>query len=178
MSRNFRIVIIASILLMGLMACRLVTQPIENVQNTAATAEAIATTVQQVATLVPMNTLEALATNIPDVVTTAMPVVEGFLNPTGEPVSEWNGIPIMPEATAGADFGSGTYSFKIDATYDEVAKFYDDALPPLGWQSLFAMPASDQTMIKMYMQGNSSLTITAMPATDKNGIVAILLLTQ
>lgn len=55
--------------------------------------------------------------------------------PTGEPASEWNGLPIMPQAIAG-DEGSGSYYFTVAATADEIQAFYLEEMERLGWSSL------------------------------------------
>ena len=94
MSRISIYVLLSAAALLGL-ACSLISAPVSQVQNFASTAEALATTIP--------STAEALVTaipsgipNIPDI-----PDVSGYLNPTGAPATDWMGIPIMPQATAG-----------------------------------------------------------------------------
>src|SRR5215216_6223535 len=83
-----------TILVLFILACNTVTQPINEVQNLAGTAESFATAM-------PIETLKAMASEIPvstlEALPSAMPDFEGFFNPEGTPVSEWKGIPIMSD---------------------------------------------------------------------------------
>ncbi len=55
---------------------------------------------------------------------------------SGQPISEWKGIPVMPGAIAGSEDNSGTYTFTIAAEPVEVADYYDREVTKLGFQSL------------------------------------------
>src|SRR5688572_9837646 len=99
MSRTVRVVLL-SVLLMFVLACNAVSQPFNQAQDVVETAQSFATslpieTLQALATAMPASTIEALASEIPD--------LENFnyFDPQGTPVTEWNGIPVMPQATAG-----------------------------------------------------------------------------
>src|SRR5215216_1657274 len=114
---------------------------------------------------IPVSTLEALPS--------AMPDFEGFFNPEGTPVSEWKGIPIMSQATAGEEFkDSNTYSFKVNAKVKEVQDFYTTELTKLGWSSSFSMPGNDNVAVQLYQKDNDLLTVTI---TDVNGSVVVVL---
>lgn len=64
-------------------------------------------------------------------------------NPVGQPVQDWNGIPIMPAAIAGQEYQGGqVYSFKASATIAQAVSFYEAKLPALGYQSFMAGPAT------------------------------------
>jgi hypothetical protein len=159
-----------TILVLFILACNTVTQPMKDVQNLAGTAESFATampidTLKAVASEIPVSTLEALPS--------AMPDIEGFFNPEGTPVSEWNGIPVMPQATAGEEFkDSSTYSFKVNATVKEAQDFYNTELPKIGWSSSFEMPGNDTVAVQMYQKENDFLTVTI---TNTNGSVVVVL---
>jgi hypothetical protein len=173
-----------SILLLFILACSTVTRPFNEAKDLAGTAQAIATampvqTLQslatQFATQVPQGTLEALPSAIPslEALATNMPDIQGFFNPQGTPVSEWNGIPVMPQATAGQEFkDSNTYSYKVDASIKEVQDYYKAELEKLGWNSSFNMPGNDTVAVAMFQKDNSFLTVTI---TDVNGSVVVLL---
>jgi hypothetical protein len=63
--------------------------------------------------------------------------VSQFFNPVGQPVQNWNGIPIMPQATAGQEFKTGqVYSFKATANISQAVSFYEAQMPPLGFSTL------------------------------------------
>jgi len=159
-----------SILILFILACNAVTQPIQDVQNIAGTAESFATAM-------PVETLKALASQIPEgtleALPSALPDFEGFFNPEGTPVLEWKGIPVMPQATAGEEFtDSNTYSFKVDATIKEAQDFYNAELPKLGWSTAFSMPGNDTFAILTFQKDNGVLTVTI---TDVSGSVVVVL---
>ena len=159
-----------TILILFVLACNAVTGPIRDVQNLAGTAESLATalpveTLQSFATQIPVETLQAIPSDMPD--------FEGFFNPEGTPVSEWNGIPIMPQATAGEEFANNnTYSFKVNASVQEAQEFYSTELPKLGWESSFSMPGNDAVAVQLFQKQDSLLTVTI---TDVNGTVVVVL---
>jgi hypothetical protein len=155
-----------TILVLFILAC---TQPIQDVQNLAGTAESFATalpveTLKAVASQIPVSTLQALPSAIPDI---------KLFNPEGTPVSEWNGIPIMPQATAGEEFkDSSTYSFKVNATVKEAQDYYNTELTKLGWSSSFSMPGNDTVAVQVYQKDNDLLTVTI---TNMNDSVVVVL---
>lgn len=159
-----------SILILFILACSTVTQPFKDVQDLAGTAQSFATalpveTLKAFATQVPVSTLEALPSKMPD--------FEGYVNPQGTPVSEWKGIPIMPQATAGEDFtDTNSYSFKVDASVKEAEDFYNAQLVNLGWSSSFSMPGNANVAVLVFQKDSSILTVTI---TDLNGSVVVLL---
>ncbi len=159
-----------SILILFILACSTVTQPFKDAQNLAGTAQSFATTL-------PVETLKAFATQMPvetlQALPSEMPDFEGYFNPQGTPVSDWKGIPIMPQATAGQEFAdTATYSFKADASIKEVQDFYNAQLVELGWSSSFSMPGNDTVAILAFQKDNDLLTVTI---TDVNGTVVVVL---
>jgi hypothetical protein len=59
---------------------------------------------------------------------------EEFALPSGTPLGEWEGIPIMPGAISGDPIDGG-YQFTVQATLDEVVLFYDTELANLGYET-------------------------------------------
>jgi hypothetical protein len=53
--------------------------------------------------------------------------VTQYYHPVGTPEKVWKAVAIMPQATAGQDYGGGIYSYKADATLDQAIKFYQIA---------------------------------------------------
>lgn len=159
-----------SVLILFILACSTVTQPFKDAQNLAGTAQSFATTL-------PVETLKAFATQIPvttlEALPSKMPDFEGYFNPQGTPASEWKGIPIMPQATAGQEFtATSTYSFKADATVKEIQDFYNAQLVEQGWSSLFSMPGDSNGAIIAFQKDSSVLTITIV---DSNGSIVVVL---
>jgi len=151
------------VLIIFIIACNFVPQQVKDVQNLAGTAESMASAMPDVA-----NTAEALLTSMPDIVTTlesaatSMPDVEEFnyFNPQGAPLSEWNEVPIMAQATAGQEFNESTYSFKVSATAQEVQDYYNSELVNRGWSSTFNLPGDENGAIMLYSKSDSLLTVT------------------
>ena len=179
MSRLTKITMLLGLILFVL-ACNFVTQPIEDVQEIAGTA-------QSIASALPVETLQALATAIPSVIPaetlqaipSVVPTFEAlatdfgnFFNPQGTPVTECNGIPIMPQATAGQEFDSATYSFKVAATVQEAQDFYDTQLTGLGWTEQFSMPGGADAAVLLFQKDDQLLTVTI---TSVEGSTVVLL---
>jgi len=86
MSRLYKLLLVSALALI-ILACNLITGPINEVGNVAETAQAFASempfeTVQALATAIPVQTFEALPSAIPD--------FEGYFVPTGTPTEQWN----------------------------------------------------------------------------------------
>jgi hypothetical protein len=168
MSRLSKFLLVLA-LVVFVLACNLVTQPINDVKNVAGTAESLASampaeTLMALASQIPLQTLEALPSAIPD--------IGSYFDPQGTPVSAWNDIPIMPQATAGQEFNANTYSFKAGATVQEAKDFYDSQLVNLGWSSTIGMPGDSEGAILVYSKEGKLLTITI---TSGEGAIVVVL---
>ncbi len=166
MSRLFKVSMFAMVLVF-LLACSLVTNPINDVKNTASTAQAIVTDVSNLATTIPFSTLEALPSEIAQ--------IGNYFDPQGTPVSEWNGIPIMPQATAGQEFDANNYSFKFTGTAKDASDFYNSNLGNAGWSPMVTT-SDEQGALLVYSQGDKFLTVTVSSVED--GIVVWMSFTQ
>ncbi|MCE5206863.1 MAG: hypothetical protein LLG42_00970 [Chloroflexi bacterium] len=92
--------------------------------------------------------------------------------PSGKPLTEWEGFPVMPNAIAGEGNSSG-YSFTINASPEEIQGFYEEELAKLGW-SLFATgQGSTDALILIFTQGESLLTLSVIPQPD--GLMYVML---
>lgn len=159
MSRTPKIVLLAVLVLTAL-ACGLITKPISEAQNLASTAQAAVTSM-------PIQTLQALPS--------AMPDIGNYMNPTGTPVTDWNGIPIMSQATAGQQFNDTTYSYKAsNVTVTDVQTFYNDQLTSLGWGSAFGAQGGSQGGLMLFTKDNNVLSITTTQS--DSGVVVLLLM--
>jgi hypothetical protein len=173
-----------SVLLIFVLACNFVTQPINDAQNLAETAQALATTIpietlqalpSAIASAIPAETLQALPSAMPtfEALASAMPDFGNMFNPQGTPVQEWRGIPIMPEAVAGQEFSeNNTYSFKASVTVKDVQDFYNEKLTDLGWDQPFNFPLEAEGGLMVFRKEQSSLAITI---TSSEGSVVVLL---
>jgi len=171
MSRTYKFVLVA-VLAVFILACNLVTTPINNVGDAASTAQAFASempfeTLQALATAIPVQTFEALPSAIPD--------VGQYFDPNGTPVDQWNTIPIMPQATVGQEFSASTYSYTVPATAADVQQFYNQQMEALGWTSPFGFQVSEEGGIMFFQKESEFVTITIAPdQNDENSVDVIL----
>lgn len=167
--KTLRKTLIVIPVLLFILACQAVTRPVEQVQDTAETAAAFATQAGEMVTQV-----SGLATDVAPM-QTIMPVLPSGnpLDPQSAPLSEWKGIPVMPQASAG-DESEGMYIYKVAATLDEIQEFYDTKLPDLGWEESFSLPI-EGTAILLYTQGSQVLSITILSEEGGEMLVMITL---
>ena len=167
MSRLSRILLVSGLIVFAL-ACNFVTQPIRDAQDTVST-------VQSVASALPLETIQAFATSLPretlEAVSSAMPNFGNMFDPQGEPVSEWNGIPIMSQATAGQEHDANNYSFKFTGTAKEAQDFYDAGMKGLGWSSMFSMPGDENGAVLAFQKDSKILTITIVTTEGSTVVV-------
>src|SRR5512138_1886979 len=149
MKRISKIVLFA-ILAVPMLACGLISNPLSGAQNLASTAEAMAS---------------ALPTGLPD--------VTKYMNPQGQPVAEWNGIPILPQATAGEEFSKGTYSFRVNGVSEQdIQGFYNDKLKAAGWDSPFSAQGGSAGGLMLFTKESQVLTVTITKA-DQDMVVLL-----
>lgn len=169
-----------TVLVLFLLACNLVTEPLREAQNLAETAQSVTTfipveTLQALPSVIPAETLQALPSAIPtlEIISSAIPDFENIFNPEGTPAEEWRGIPVMPQATAGQEFGeNNTYSFRAEATVKEVQEFYSQTLVSLGWEQPFSFPMENAGGLMVFQKDGSTLTVTI---TFSDGTAVVLL---
>jgi hypothetical protein len=136
-----------------LLACGLSLSPLSGVQDLASTAQAFAT---------------AIPSSIP-----GLPDVSAYMKPQGRPATDWKGIPIMSQATAGQEFEGGVYSFKVgQVSQADVQAFYEDQLPGLGWTSTFHAGAGSEGGVMIFTKDQSVLTI-ALGKSDSETLVIL-----
>lgn len=117
----------------------------------------------------PTATLTQTAQQVPD---TNTPAGAELPLPSGEPLTEWEGFPIMPGAIAGDGDNSG-YSYIIDATVEEIQSFYAVELEKLGWTLLASGEGTTKSILMMYTKNGSVFTITIISRSE--GVMYILL---
>ncbi len=159
MSRMVRFLLISA-LAAFVLACGLISNPINDVKGIASTAEAFATTN-------PMGTLQAFAS--------AIPTFTGMMNPQGQPVADWNGIPVMPQAIAGQQFSDNSYSYKVPASISDVQTFYTQKMKDLGWESLFNTELSSEGGLLIFQKDSDTVTFTVLPDTNDSANVIVMI---
>ena len=161
------------------LACNFVSEPFRDAQNLAETAQSVTTlipieTLQALPSAIPAETLQALPSAIPTFEALATQV-GNYFDPQGTPAQEWRGIPIMPQATVGQEFSdTETYSFKTNATVQQVQDFYNTELAARGWNSSLNFPLEAEGGIMGFEKDGTNLTITI--ATLEGSVVVLLFL--
>jgi hypothetical protein len=124
----------------------------------------------------PTSTATETPTPIPPTETPA-PSSSTIPLPSGQPVSSWEDIPIMPNAIAGEERnnnGTQGYSFTIEASADEIQVFYETELGKLGWNILaVGQGPQENTVMVIFMKGSDTMSFLLMPQPD--GIMHVLL---
>ena len=171
MSRTYKLSLVV-VLAVFVLACNLITTPINNVGDAASTAQAFASempfeTLQALATSVPVQTFEALPSAIPD--------IGQYFDPSGAPVEQWNNIPVMPGATVGQEFSASTYSYTVPVPATEVQQFYTQKLEELGWTSPFGFQVSEEGGIMFFQKEGEFVTITIAPDQNDDNRVDVIL---
>ncbi len=149
MKRVYKFTLLA-ILIVTALACGVISNPLSGVQNVASTAEALAS---------------AIPSGLPD--------VSKYLNPQGQPVSDWNGVPIMSQATAGQEFSKNTYSYRVSTVSEpDIQAFYNDKLKALGWTSPFSAQGGSAGGLMFFTKDSQILTIT-ITKVDQDSVVLL-----
>lgn len=162
MPRSSRLFVV-TIVIVFLLACNFLAQPFQGGNDPTETPQSA------IRDTPPVNTDEDLATNPPgaeDVDTPSAEDIEhvgSMLDPQGTPVTEWKGIPVMPQATAGQEFAKdNTYSFKVKGTVEEVYDFYKEKLTALGWKELYPKPIEGDSANIVFTKGSNTLSVTVV----------------
>lgn len=153
-----------SVLAVALAACGLFTP-----EPTATPIPSPTKTALPTLTSTPWPTNTPIPTPVPPTETPSTPALQ---MPTGKPASEWEGIPIMPDAIAGEGDSEG-YSFTIDASLEEVQTFYETKLAKLGWSSFASGQGTTGAVMLIFMKGTDVLSVSIIPQAD--GILYVLL---
>jgi hypothetical protein len=149
MKRIYKSMLLA-ILTVTALACGLISNPLSGAQNLASTAEALAS---------------AIPSGLPD--------VTKYMNPQGKPATDWNGIPIMTQATAGEEFSKATYSYRVSGvTEQDIQSFYNDKLKAAGWDSPFSAQGGSAGGLMLFTKASQVLTIT-ITKSDQDSIVLL-----
>jgi hypothetical protein len=87
------------------------------------------------------------------------------LVPTGQPLNEWNGIPIMTGALAG-DEKDEMYRFTILASREEIQSFYERQLSQRGWELTATKPGNAGAILMIFSTDQDTVSIYILPNRD------------
>lgn len=150
--------IIASILFMALASCStFAPKPTETPTHTATSLPTST------------NTPEPTKTLVSPTETPSAPILP---MPSGKPLNEWEGIPVMPDAIAGEGDSTG-YSFTIDALPEDIQTYYEKELAKLGWDIFASGQGETNAVLLIFMKNTNTLTVSIIPQSD--GIMYVML---
>lgn len=90
--------------------------------------------------------------------------------PSGTPLAEWEGIPIMPGAISG-ETAADAYQFTTQAELDEIIGFYETELSRLGFElEVTSDESAGYTALTFHKEGTSGL-IAIVPLGGLHGVV-------
>ena len=117
-------------------------------------------------TVTPLLAASPIPTNTSVLPTETSDAVSALV-PEGQPASsEWNGIPIMPNAIAG-DGDDERYVFTIKATAQQVQEYYQLELGKLGWQASATGDGDSSLMLNFMNKTSATLTVSIIAKGDE-----------
>jgi hypothetical protein len=166
--KSVSISIIISILVIGLTSCgAFAPKPTQTPIPTPTSLPTSTFTLEP--TITPTPTEKPTQTPIPP---TKPPTAGTLPMPTGKPVSNWEGIPVMPEAIAGEGDSKG-YAFTIQATLDEVQTYYETEMSKLGWNILGTGQDKTNAVLLIFTKGPDIASFSIIPQPD--GLMYVML---
>ena len=85
--------------------------------------------------------------------------------PAGKPVSNWEGIPVMPKAIAGDGDNQG-YSYTIIGLPEVVQAYYEREMPKLGWEKFASGTGTTKAILIFFQKGSDLATVSIIPQAD------------
>lgn len=118
----------------------------------------------------PLPTMTAIATLRATVAPTPSSAPPTVI-PSAQSTVAWNGIPIMPDASAGEGDEEG-YVFTIRATPAQVREYYQLELGKLGWQ-LLSQEQGDSSITLLFTNSASATVTVSIIAKDEQALVLL-----
>lgn len=115
------------------------------------------------------------STPVPAATFTVVPTLTAMPAPTDTPLpptqtpaaaSEWNGIPIMPEAVAG-DGDEESYVFTIQSPPQQIQEYYERELEKLGWRLSAKETGSNSLILTFTDAASTTLTVSMITKNDE-----------
>jgi hypothetical protein len=122
--------------------------------------------------LEPTSTPEVAATSLAatfEALSSGTPVA---FDSTEKPLTNWNDVPVMPQATAGQQTNEHSYTFRVPVDSGTVESFYHEQLKSLGWNL-----EEDQWLGMKFSKNKITLLVTLAPDSDLQSWVVTLVLT-
>lgn len=166
-------VMLLSVLTVVLGACNtFMPQPTQTPTSTSTSLPTATYTPQPTLTPTPQPT----ATTAPPTETIVQPTANAgpvvLPKPSGKPLAEWEGIPVMPAAIAG-EGDSSSYSFIIKLSPGAAQKYYETEMPKHGWNMFATGQGTTGATMLIFMKGTDMVTLSIIPQPD--GLVYVML---
>jgi len=180
MPDRLRFIVLIFILVFVTLACNAVTQPIDQAREIAATAESFATsmpveTLMAIPSMLPTELSGLDLTSVPGFDATSIADMPDCFNPKSDPLEEWNGIPVMPAATAGEECGD-LYVYTVTGKPEDVKAYYDETLSGLGWEAFPGMGQTDAGgLFLIYQKDGGTLSIVVTPSAQGKDMLMVML---
>lgn len=100
----------------------------------------------------------------------AAAATEDVTLPSGTPMVEWEGIPIMPGAISGEATNDG-YQFTTQADLDEIMRFYETALTNLGFEFELTVDETAGYAILAFHKGDATGIVAIAPVGGLHGVL-------
>lgn len=100
----------------------------------------------------------------------AAAATEDVTLPSGTPMVEWEGIPIMPGAISGEATNDG-YQFTTQADLDEIMRFYETALTNLGFEFELTVDETAGYAILAFHKGDTTGIVAIAPVGGLHGVL-------
>ena len=103
---------------------------------------------------------------------------EGFLLPLpeGEPALIWHEVPIMPGAKNGEESDSDSYIFTIKSTREEIADYYEQELPKVGWELLGVGDGEEGTVMMIFTGDSGTFMVSLLEVDELDGLYYVMLI--
>lgn len=95
-----------------------------------------------------------------------------LLRPQGTPSTNWEGIPVMPNAIAGESDNS-SYSYILQGTPNDVQTFYERTMTQMGWDLFATGESPTGALMILFMKDTEMITVSVIPQSD--GLLYVML---
>ena len=118
------------------------------------------------------NVGASTSTTVPTLTVTETAKIIARLVPTGQPASEWNGIPIMTGAIAGEE-KDGIYRFTTSSSREEIQLYYKRELSQRGWELTGIKEGNADALLLIFSMDEDTVSISILP--DQNKFLVIII---
>jgi hypothetical protein len=128
----------------------------------------------------PTSTFSPTETQTPNPTSTTIPPTAteaGFTLPlpSGDPLTNWNNIPIMPSAINGEELDLEAYAFTVVASMEEIQDFYDYQLPKIGFEPFAVGQGAPGKALLIFMGDSGMLTLSILIVDEEASLYYVMI---